>query len=244
MSRESIFINIIVVIIIIISCIVIYNKNNKYDLNYDWSNKIDGIVYINLEKREDRKKLILHEFNIINTDMKKVNKVSGIYTPKNGHKGCVQSHILALQIAIMNNWNNVLIFEDDMMINVNPSIFNDMINNSMDYLKDKKWDVLMLATMFSKKNKLSDNNNLSKVTKATTGSGYIVNSKYYKTLLDLYTVSNNNMSKDKWSRNINNEPYALDQMWLPLQEKDDWFAFNTDLIKQRNIKSTTMSERF
>ena len=43
----------------------------------------------------------MKELEKLNTDMSKVHKVSGVYMPKNGHKGCIQSHILALNMIKM-----------------------------------------------------------------------------------------------------------------------------------------------
>ena len=232
---------IILIIIIVILVLYLYFNDSIFEFfEGEWHDKIDGIVYINLENRDDRKKLILDELKKINTNMTKVNKVSGIYTPKNGHKGCVQSHILALNIAIMNNWKYTLIFEDDMELDVSPDIFNKNITCAMDYLNDNNidWDVIMLATANAKKTPI--NSYLSKITRANTSSGYIVNNNYYIKLLNLFKNCNTYMSKDKWSVSEYNEPYALDQQWLSLQKVDNWYAFNNDLIKQRNIHSTIM----
>ena len=38
------------------------------------------------------------------------------------------------------------------------------------------------------------------------------------------------------------ETWALDQKWAEIQGKDKWFCFDPDLIKQRQIWSTIMSE--
>ena len=250
---NRLIINMLIILLIIIYTIVFFINNiylyniylyNIYKPNIEnfnnWDNNIDGIIYINLENREDRKVLILKELKKINTNMKKVNKVSGIYTPNNGHKGCVQSHIIALNIAIMNNWKYTLILEDDIELIVSPYEFNNMVSSALDYMIENNidWDVIMLATVNAKK--YYSNEYLSKVINATTASGYIINSKYYKKLLDLFEKCNMHMSKDKWSVNSRNEPYALDQQWLNLQETDNWFAFNNDLITQRLIRSTTM----
>ena len=220
----------------------IYDDNNKPNIEKfnNWDNNIDGIIYINLENREDRKLLLLEELKKINTNMIKVNKVSGIYTPNNGHKGCVQSHIIALNIAIMNNWKYTLILEDDIELIVSPSEFNNIVSNALDYMIENNidWDVIMLATVNAKQK--YSNEYLSKVINTTTSSGYIINSKYCKKLLDLFEKCNMHMSKDKWGVSSHHEPYALDQQWLKLQETDNWFAFNNDLIKQRNIRSTIM----
>ena len=230
----------VILIIILLFCKVNQNYDN---FKNNWYEKIDGIVYINLEKRDDRKKLLLEELKKIEVNSEQVNKVSGVYIPKNGHKGCVQSHIIALNIAKMNRWKYVLIFEDDMELNVSPDEFNNMINNTLDYTKSNNisWDVIMLATGHNEK---EYDNNMIRIKAGTTSSGYIVNSHYYDTLINLFTYCNENMSRDKWSGGQEWEPYALDQQWRVLQKNDNWFGFEKDLIKQRNISSTIMEERY
>ena len=234
---------IVVTIIAIILIIILFSYNNKDHFQNNWYEKIDGIVYINLEKREDRKKVILQELEKIETDMNRVNKVAGIYIPKNGHKGCVQSHISALNIAKMNKWNQVLIFEDDMELNVSPDEFNDSINKMLDYMKSNniKWDVIMLASGHTDKEDVS--NDIVRIKIGTTSSGYIVNNHYYDKLINLFTHCNENMQRDKWSGGKDWEPYALDQQWKVLQQNDIWYGFKKDLIKQRAISSTIMEER-
>ena len=234
-----IIILILILIIILVIYIILLNKFEMFKNN--WNNKIDGIVYINLENREDRKKLILEELNKIEVDMNKVNKVSGIRIPKNGHKGCVQSHILSLEMAKMNKWKQVLIFEDDMELNVSPDEFNDKIDMALDYMTNNNinWDVIMLATGWTEK--IDINNDIVRIKSATTSSGYIVSEKYYDTLLTLFNDCNINMDKEKWGLD-NHEPYALDQKWTDLQAKDNWYCFKTDLIKQRDIYSSTLNK--
>ena len=230
-------------IILIIYLILKYNSINQSvyleHFNTNWDSNIDGIIYINLENRDDRKKLVIQELTKINTNMTKVQKVSGIYIPKNGHKGCIQSHLLALHIAKMNKLNNVLIFEDDFELNVNPTDFNNKINYIFKYIKDNntKWGVIMIATSHANKKNIDNDNIIVKINSSTTSSAYIVNNTYYDTLINLFTNCNDKMSKDKWT-NGNWELYALDQQWLPLQMKDNWLGFNIDLSKQRNISSS------
>jgi glycosyl transferase family 25 len=235
---------VLIVLIVLILYHFLYNPLSEH-FKDNWYEKIDGIVYINLEKRDDRKKLILNELSKIETDMNRVNKVSGVYIPKNGHKGCVQSHITALNIAKMNRWKYTLIFEDDMELNVSPDEFNDSINNILDYMNKNNinWDVIMLATGHNEKTSIFNTYDFVRIKKATTSSGYIVNQRYYDKLIKLFTYCNENMSKDKWSGGKDWEPYALDQQWEKLQEKDNWYGFKNDLIKQRNSASTIMGEK-
>jgi hypothetical protein len=38
------------------------------------------------------------------------------------------------------------------------------------------------------------------------------------------------------------EPWALDQQWATLQERDKWYCLDPDPIKQREIWSTILNE--
>jgi GR25 family glycosyltransferase involved in LPS biosynthesis len=193
----------------------------------------------------------MKELEKLKTNMSKVYKVSGVYIPKNGHKGCIQSHILALNMIKLNKWKRVLILEDDAELVIEPEKINDIINKSLEELdlKHPEWNVIMLATA----NKILDdkkvtnipldidNINLQKLKMATTASAYIVKDSYVDSILDLFDTCNNNMEHHKLTDN-NFEIWALDQKWSELQIKDNWFCYNKDLVQQRNIWSTTMSE--
>lgn len=111
-------------------------------------NQLDAIIYINLEERNDRKELLMKELVKLKTDMSKVYKVSGVYMPKNGHKGCIQSHILALNMIKLNQWNRVLILEDDAELDISPETMNTVITKSLTELDTHypDWNVIMLAT--------------------------------------------------------------------------------------------------
>lgn len=234
----------------------------------DGINRLDAIIYINLEARNDRKDLLMQELEKLKTDMSKVHKVSGVYMPKNGHKGCIQSHILALNMIKMNNWNRVLILEDDAELDMTPETVNSIINKSLEELdKDyPEWNVIMLATankvIDTDYNKLNNNNNkkllpinleiyanedkqdalkLEKLKKATTSSAYIVKKEYAENILNLFNYCNYNMSPNKMTSN-GYEHWALDQRWAELQENNMWFCIDKDPIKQRNIWSTIQSD--
>ncbi len=290
--------NIEYIVFIVLLLMLIYVLSNRYFENFFTEqhgiNRLDAIIYINLENRADRKDLLLKELETLNTNMSKVHKISGVYIPKNGHKGCIQSHILALNMCKLNNWDRVLILEDDAQLTTNPEIFNNIINKTLDYLDtldttnkqstqtseqtqtteqtkiNNGWDVIMLATA----NKIISNTTtynktldidipdtpeqdketkdetkqetkqtlkLEKITSATTSSAYIVRNNYIDRILNLFKVCNNNMQHGKLSSN-NHETYALDQQWITLQQQDNWFALSPDIIKQREIWSTIMSQ--
>lgn len=226
---------IILIIICIITIIILYFYKFREHIDNNPIDALDAIIYINLENRQDRKDLLLKELDKLNIPKEKIFKISGVYMPKNGHKGCIQSHILALNLSKLNNWNNVLILEDDAELNVIPDEFKNNLRNILKYLESKEWDIIMLATAHSTKEDIK--NNIVKIKSATTSSAYIINKNYINKILDLFNHSNNMMDNDKWTTK-GHEKYALDQMWMELQQKDNWYGFKNDLIKQRNTKSS------
>lgn len=222
-------------------------------------NQLDAIIYINLENRQDRKDLLIKELEKLNTNMAKAHKVSGVYIPKNGHKGCIQSHILALNMIKMNKWNRVLILEDDAEIDIDVTIMNDLITKALKTLDEShpNWNVLMLATANKVINPKDSEKSqeleissadgkivpirLEKIQSATTSSAYIVKNSYVDEILKLFKTCNDNMHPEKLSGN-NYEFWALDQKWASLQNRDNWYALSPDPIKQRAIWSTILTE--
>jgi hypothetical protein len=205
--------------------------------------EIDAFIYINLENREDRKKEILAEFEKIEVPTLKIRKISGVRIPKNGHKGCIQSHILALQMAKMNNWNRVAIFEDDATLNVNPDEFKSVLNKALE-LEKNKWDVIMISGCNKEKREQVDNDpDMYYLNHATCGTAYIIKKSYYDTLLNLFIHCNDMMSPDNWEIPNSWEGHALDQQWNKLIKRDKWIAFNTDLMVQRGSHSSINGEQ-
>ncbi len=225
-------------------------------------NQLDAIIYINLENRTDRKDFLLKDLEALGTNMSKVHKISGVYMPKNGHKGCIQSHILALNMIKLNapRWKRVLILEDDAELTENPDKFNAIISQSMSKLDeiDPNWNVIMLATAW----KIIHEDNIEKLSlefindqgkkmplalerlkKATTSSAYIVKDTYVDEILSLFDTCNKNMEPEKLSMTEQkHEPWALDQQWESLQARDRWYCLNKDPIKQRDIWSTILTQ--
>jgi hypothetical protein len=288
--------NLEVVIFILLAVLVILYITRRAIDNFENDdkpvgiNQMDAIIYINLENRNDRKKLLLNELKRLDTDMSKVNKVTGVFIPKNGHKGCVQAHILALNLAKLNKWDMVLIMEDDAELNTSPEDFNIIVNKTLSELSNKKinWDVIMLASAnkvykddepitFTIESVTNDTSTkpkkkkkpfktisesitpesttpesttpetttktitVKKLKSATTSSAYIIKLHYYDKLLALFNECNNNMLRSKLTGE-NYEHYALDQQWAKLQNSDNWYCLEDDIIKQRAIWSTIMKE--
>lgn len=245
------------ILLIILAILITKRSLEGFFTEQNGINRLDAIIYINLENREDRKKLLLKELETLNTNMEKVHKVSGVYMPKNGHKGCVQSHILALNMIKLNKWKYTLILEDDAQLDTDPDTFNNIINIVLDTLDthDPNWNVIMLATAYKNidtvNTALLQENileiydidgklqpiKLEKLKSATTSSAYIVKQNYVDEILNLFKTCNNNMKHNAMSGN-KYEYWALDQKWASLQAKDNWYALSPDPIKQRQIWSS------
>ena len=77
----------------------------------------DKIICLNLEKRKDRKSICDSIFTKYNIDVEYFKAIDGDTLPhgkiKSGNRGCCLSHKKIFEYIQKNNWNTVLILEDD-----------------------------------------------------------------------------------------------------------------------------------
>lgn len=154
-------------------------------------------LYINLQKRNDRK---IHIENVLK-DFKSVTRIDAVQSD-DGYKGCVQSHIKALQYAKEQGWDEVLIFEDDF----------EWVNKDKFVYPEIDFDVCLLEALVTKKENVSWNYN--RVTEAQHTGGYLIQKKFYDTLIECFQKS-----YDELCRNYCRENY-LDIYWWNLQKKN------------------------
>ena len=178
-------------------------------------------IYINLEHRKDRNDSILKELNKINVhNPQRFNAIQ----KENGAIGCSLSHIKCLELAIKNNYEYVLICEDDIEI-LNPSLFVENVNQFLNSKMD--WDVLLIAG----NNMVPYNfvtNYCIKIYNCLTTTGYIVKNAYFETLLTNYKDGVINLMK-----NPENANYKIDKYWQILQKKDNWYMLIPSTIVQK-----------
>ena len=176
-------------------------------------------IYINLEHRSDRNNSILSQFYPIrdHINLSRFNAIKH----SNGGIGCALSHINCLDIAIKNNWDYVIILEDDFQLLVNPDSFLKHIND----LLLENFDVCLIAPFLRKIGYIKHNH--AKVLEAQTTTGYIIKKHYFNTL--------KNNFKEGLTALLNNKPwniYALDQHWKSLQIIHNWITSIPILGKQ------------
>jgi glycosyl transferase family 25 len=179
-----------------------------------------GVFYINLEHRTDRRQEIESELNKMEMLYERFNAIS--YNPPG--IGCSLSHLNVLKIAKAKNLKNVLILEDDFEFLVDKTRFWDEINTFFN--KNIDYDVLLLS--YNLFNSRPFDSQLFRVLDSQTASGYLVNSKYYDTLID-----NIERGVDLFKQTGQHWFYQNDQYWKILQPIGNWYGFNTRIGKQR-----------
>ena len=181
--------------------------------------------YINLEERPDRKKHFLSEMEKIrlpmpNLEVERFNAIKH----SNGALGCSMSHLRCIQDAKRENWEKVLIMEDDTTF-LNTELFVSQLDI---FLKStREWDVLLLAGNNLLPYK-AINNNCIQVFNCLTTTAYIVKSHYYDTLIINYKEGILNLMKEPERK----KEYAIDKYWQRLQRKDKWYLLIPPSIVQ------------
>lgn len=178
-------------------------------------------IYINLEHRKDRNESVLKELKKIGVmNPTRLNAVQ----MNNGAIGCSLSHIKCLEISIKNNYEYVMICEDDIEI-LNIELFVENINKFLNSNID--WDVVLIAG-----NNMIPYNFVNdyciKIYNCLTTTGYIVKKKYYDTLLNNYKEGVKNLIKEQ-----TNTYYRIDKYWQLLQKKDNWYMIIPPTIVQK-----------
>ena len=74
--------------------------------------RIKHAFYINLESRPDRREHVERQLSLVG--VKNAQRFNAIKLP-NGAIGCSMSHLKCLETALANDWEHVLIVEDDIL---------------------------------------------------------------------------------------------------------------------------------
>ena len=188
---------------------------------------IDSIYYINLNKREDRKKEFLDNFPSV--DESRIFRVTAHEYPENGAVGCLMSHVTALSRALEDPGENILICEDDLTIK-DMDYCNRMLALLFKNIQD--WDVVMLGqnTIESEDTpyKTENGEKIIRIKNSQTTSGYLIKKAYIPKLLDIYGEDlADYMRTGQW------ENYFTDQSWKVLQPGDKWYSFSPTVAVQR-----------
>ena len=176
---------------------------------------IEKVVYINLESRKDRLEQIQQELSIFPPE--KVERFNAIFNEK-GAIGCSMSHIAVLEMAISQNWKNVLIVEDDM----HWSNFSQPIE-LLNKLLSPPYDVIGLGGTL-----VNYNRNTYKASFFSTTIAYVISHHYYPILLENFKEG-----CQKLIQSYEPPKYALDRYWQQIQSRDNWYIIMPPICIQR-----------
>lgn len=183
---------------------------------------LDGVLYINLDSRKDRREHIEKELITLNLS-KIAHRIPGAVHSQRG-VGCTMAHLAALKYAKERGWKTVLILEDD---------FKAELDSQQLYTKlaaffhkySNTFDVVMLAHNINKSIPCDDL--VVRIQDAQTASAYIVSERAYDRLIELFEKAIPELIKtgDHW--NLIN-----DQVWKRLQPDMLWYGFVPRLGRQ------------
>ena len=182
---------------------------------------IKHAFYINLLSRPDRKNHVENQLLSIGINAERFNAIK----MKNGAIGCSISHLKIIEIAKKNNWDHVLIVEDDILF-TKPTMFIEQFNKFLK--KHNDYDIVLIAGNNLPPYKTIDDTCV-KVTQCQTTTGYLVKNHYFDTLIKNYKEGLLNLIKDP----IKHRLFAIDKYWFNLQKKDKWYLITPLTVTQR-----------
>lgn len=198
-------------------------------------------LYINLERRVDRRKSIESQLAAANFKFSRVNAVDGRtssslsrcwHGPGNytcaGMIGVKLSHIRALDAALQTKHNFVLIFEDDFVWSpkLDPASVAVTLNGA--HKSIGRWDVILLSSVILEKEPLwptvvlqsgGIRTQLVEVRDAQAANAYAVKREYISKLKSVFVSCEVTRRRE----------IAIDQCWKTLQRKDRWVGFSPPL---------------
>ena len=200
-------------------------------------NSFENFVYINLPSRTDRRGRIESVLANMHVDMNKVHRVEAMSTPGLGAQGCAFSHMKAIDLALENKWNHVVIFEDDFKFSVPPEEVTKRLT-AFFAAYTTEWDVLMFVGNIVTSTP-SKCDGVVQAKEVLAASGYVVNQRFFATLRGVYEASYNELSKPECKLRKNSPPWQemhecrpLDVLWMPAMGAAQWFVCRPGLGQQ------------
>ncbi len=202
-----------------------HHQTNKPHLTLANITAIRHAFYINLHNRPDRKTYVEAQLHRVGITAKRFGAIP--YNP--GHIGCSKTHLSILQMAERNEWDHVLIVEDDISF-LDPDLFvkqfNAFLSNHVEF------DVVLLAGNNYPPYKRIDEACIQ-VMHCQTTTGYMVRRHYYSKLIANIAEGLSKLLQEP----DHHRQYAIDQYWGHLQRQDRWYLITPLSVTQRQDKS-------
>jgi len=143
----------------------------------------------------------------------------------NGAIGCSMSHLKIIETAKANDWDHVLIVEDDILF-TNPNLFVQQFNKFLSNNKD--FDVVLIAGN-NLPPYLTIDDSCVQVSRCQTTTGYLVQKHYYDILIKNYKDGILFLMKEPHNHIL----YAIDKYWFNLQAIHKWYLITPLSVTQR-----------
>ena len=185
--------------------------------------KIDAIYYINLLSRPVRKQHIVEQLAMIRANDVSIYPIKAVELPSNPQVGCAMSHMKALTHARHQDYETIMILEDDFTFRISRSQFDNKLETLWNRHPD--WEVAQLATV-NEKSMATRTPGLRRVLKADTTSGYLLRSSAIVPLFNIF-LQCCRCSPHQPIMATNQQ--AIDVAWQAVQAKMNWFLFAPQL---------------
>lgn len=195
--------------------------------------RIKHAFYINLESRPDRREHVEHQMSLIGVNA--AQRFNAIKLP-NGAIGCSMSHLKCLETALANDWEHVLIVEDDILFS-KPKKFVAQFNKFLE-LHKTNFDVVLIGGNNIPPYKRIDDCCVQ-VSKCQTTTGYFVQKHYYKQMIANIREGIGKLMREPEKHFL----YAIDKYWFQLQAVDKWFLITPLTVTQREDYSDIEQRR-
>jgi len=193
---------------------------------------INHVIYINLERRTDRKERIEKELKRIGFSTDRIIRYNATPYQGNPNAGCLESHANALALAFELGFENVLILEDDFIfIDDREKVRNDIsyFFSTIQNRREEEWDVIMFTTC-SPESAEHAQPVYTRIRSSTNGAGYLVNRRMMMRLSTLFKENVDNLYRtgSHWI-------YQNDILWKQIMGREDvyWYMFNHYLGYQK-----------
>lgn len=195
---------------------------------------MDLIIYINLDKRPDRRKEIEAEFRRLGIPESKILRWPAVYIegkgPRGGSMGCTMSHVGALSYVenLPDDIQTVLILEDDFNFHPDAELVKTSLAKWLQYPRDL-WDVVLLSYHVIYHEPYDDL--VSRAFYSHGTAGYLVNRRGLPNLLRVLRESQDGLVR------TGEEQYVIDVYWHHFMKGGKCFYFNVPLGYQRESYS-------
>jgi len=183
---------------------------------------IKHAYYINLEHRTDRKEHVEAQLKTLGIEASRFNAIK----MENGAIGCSLSHLKLLEHALENQYDHILIMEDDITF-LDPELFKSQLNKFLK-TRQNKWDVILFAGNNMPPYEKTDDTCI-KVSRCQTTTGYLVNGHFIKALTQNVKMGLTHLL----SRPTESNKFAIDKFWFVLQNAARWFLITPPTVIQR-----------